>query len=387
MAPMSSHAPVPSTSCAWSRRCKEGRTIYDNLRKAILFILPTNGAQGLAIVAAVVLGLVLPLTPVQILWVNMVVAVTLALSLPFTEAFARGMEPLLPKRGPRLTQHLDNSLLAAPPVALEATRRTLTDATLELADQLAPLLDSAVTSVAAARRHELAAALDATQHFFARIRRSCRTNPGSRLRASQVHAIDHLARLVTRTGLPDPVRRALSQPQFEPLRARCAMAIDLARKGLSGQASGDWLAAMEAQALAMTGTRGEERLAILGQAAHDERSPAEAMAALDALRWVERVTHHLWRASSYLTAASATPDTTGVDGNRTPMRKGHKAPDEGIEPVVPPGRRARAASARHRRRAAGGCRCRMADARSRHLGPRRLQEKPAEPPPRTQWTS
>jgi magnesium-transporting ATPase (P-type) len=75
---------------------EEGRTIYDNLRKAILFILPTNGAQGLVVLAAVVFGQVLPLTPVQILWVNMVVAVTLALALAFEPA-----EPGVMRRPPR----------------------------------------------------------------------------------------------------------------------------------------------------------------------------------------------------------------------------------------------------------------------------------------------
>jgi magnesium-transporting ATPase (P-type) len=78
------------------RAVEEGRTIYDNLRKAILFILPTNGAQGLVMLAAVVLGLTLPLTPVQILWVNMIVAVTLALALAFEPA-----EPGLMRRPPR----------------------------------------------------------------------------------------------------------------------------------------------------------------------------------------------------------------------------------------------------------------------------------------------
>lgn len=63
---------------------KEGRTVYDNLKKAILFILPTNGGEALVILAAIVMGFEqLPLTPVQILWVNMVTAVTLALSLAF----------------------------------------------------------------------------------------------------------------------------------------------------------------------------------------------------------------------------------------------------------------------------------------------------------------
>ena len=63
---------------------EEGRTIYDNLKKSILFILPTNGGEALIILAAILLGFSqLPLTPVQILWVNMVTAVTLALSLAF----------------------------------------------------------------------------------------------------------------------------------------------------------------------------------------------------------------------------------------------------------------------------------------------------------------
>ena len=63
---------------------EEGRTVYDNLRKAILFILPTNGGEALIILAAILFGFQqLPLTPVQILWVNMITAVTLALALAF----------------------------------------------------------------------------------------------------------------------------------------------------------------------------------------------------------------------------------------------------------------------------------------------------------------
>jgi P-type E1-E2 ATPase len=42
---------------------EEGRTVYDNLRKALLFILPTNGGESLVIIAAILFGLVLPITP------------------------------------------------------------------------------------------------------------------------------------------------------------------------------------------------------------------------------------------------------------------------------------------------------------------------------------
>jgi calcium-translocating P-type ATPase len=62
---------------------KEGRTVYRNIEKAILFMLPTNGGQATTILSAILLGLTLPVTPPQILWVNMVVSITLALAIAF----------------------------------------------------------------------------------------------------------------------------------------------------------------------------------------------------------------------------------------------------------------------------------------------------------------
>ncbi len=62
---------------------KEGRTVYDNLRKVIAWTLPTNGGEALTIIAAIAAGYTLPITPVQILWVNMITAVALGLTLAF----------------------------------------------------------------------------------------------------------------------------------------------------------------------------------------------------------------------------------------------------------------------------------------------------------------
>ncbi|WP_241087364.1 cation-transporting P-type ATPase [Candidatus Vondammii sp. HM_W22] len=79
---------------------EEGRTVYDNLKKAILFILPTNGGEALVIMTAILLGFQeLPLTPAQILWVNMITAVTLALALAFEPAEHDVMKR--PPRNPR----------------------------------------------------------------------------------------------------------------------------------------------------------------------------------------------------------------------------------------------------------------------------------------------
>ena len=62
---------------------EEGRTAYDNIRKAIAFTLPTNGGEAGMLIVAILLGIILPITAVQILWVNMVTSVTLALALVF----------------------------------------------------------------------------------------------------------------------------------------------------------------------------------------------------------------------------------------------------------------------------------------------------------------
>jgi magnesium-transporting ATPase (P-type) len=62
---------------------QEGRTVYNNIEKAILFMLPTNVAQALVILVAILVGFTAPVTAPQILWVNMVTSVALGLVISF----------------------------------------------------------------------------------------------------------------------------------------------------------------------------------------------------------------------------------------------------------------------------------------------------------------
>jgi magnesium-transporting ATPase (P-type) len=78
---------------------REGRTVYDNLMKVIGWTLPTNGGEALTILAAILFGFVLPVTPVQILWVNMITAAALGLTLAFEPT-----EPGTMRRPPRPAQ-------------------------------------------------------------------------------------------------------------------------------------------------------------------------------------------------------------------------------------------------------------------------------------------
>ena len=62
---------------------KEGRTVYNNIEKAMLFMLPTNVAQAMVIAVAIFFGFTLPITTPQVLWVNMVTSVALGLVISF----------------------------------------------------------------------------------------------------------------------------------------------------------------------------------------------------------------------------------------------------------------------------------------------------------------
>ncbi|MEF2060563.1 HAD-IC family P-type ATPase [Comamonas sp. GCA5] len=77
----------------------EGRAVYDNIRKFILFMLPTNGGEALVVIAAILFQLTLPMTPAQVLWINMATSCTLGLALAFEPA-----EPGIMQRPPRPPQ-------------------------------------------------------------------------------------------------------------------------------------------------------------------------------------------------------------------------------------------------------------------------------------------
>src|SRR5690606_2950212 len=74
----------------------EGRTVYHNGRQEIAWQLPTNGGEGFAVIAAILVGFTMPMTATQILWVNLITSVTLGLALAFEPS-----EPGVMRRPPR----------------------------------------------------------------------------------------------------------------------------------------------------------------------------------------------------------------------------------------------------------------------------------------------
>ncbi len=86
---------------------REGRTVYDNIKKVISWTLPTNAGEAMTIIMALLLGLALPITAIQILWINLITAITLGIALAFEPTEANTMKrPPRPRNEPLLTGEL-----------------------------------------------------------------------------------------------------------------------------------------------------------------------------------------------------------------------------------------------------------------------------------------
>ena len=83
---------------------REGRTVWDNLKKVVSWTLPTNAGEAMTVILALLLGLALPVTAVQILWVNLITGITLGIALAFEPTEAGTMaRPPRPRETPILS--------------------------------------------------------------------------------------------------------------------------------------------------------------------------------------------------------------------------------------------------------------------------------------------
>lgn len=86
---------------------REGRRIYDNIKKSILFLLPTSFAEGLIIAFTILMQIDMPLQATQLLWINMVSAITIQFAFIFEPAEEGIMDRPPQKTGSRLMNRHD----------------------------------------------------------------------------------------------------------------------------------------------------------------------------------------------------------------------------------------------------------------------------------------
>lgn len=226
------------------------------------------------------------------------IAVGVLFFLPWVRGFARLIEFLLRDRGPRLTRHLDPTLLHTPPVALEALRRALAESACGLFQALRGCLEAQPAPETV--RQEIASALVEAQQFLARIPVQPGDATASLARLAEMHAIDHLLRLQVRLDLPAGVLERLGEEHLRTARQLAGEILGLATSGLVGGGPAAWLAELEAKAAALADLRRHERAEILRATAGGEGSPAHSLERLDALHWLDHAGYHAWRICVYL---------------------------------------------------------------------------------------
>ena len=228
------------------------------------------------------------------------IAVGVVIFLPFVQRFSRGIERVLPDRGPTLTRHLDVTLLQTPSVALEATRRALRETAAETFDALRITLGREREEVEATPGSRLRDALGRLQQFFASIPPIGTGGALSHLRVAQMHAIDHLARLQGRLAPPASLRRTLDDPRLQPLVRLTREILLQGERGLRGEGEDDACARVERLASELAELRRKERPLILQETAGGASPPVQALELLDAMRWLDRLGYHAWRICNYL---------------------------------------------------------------------------------------
>jgi phosphate:Na+ symporter len=218
---------------------------------------------------------------------------------PFLDRFARTIERWLPEVEMGALRHLDNTVLNMPAVALEVTRRALSEVGCEVFRCLAQLSQTH-SAIGQSELTKLEMSIDRIQTFFASIPTDGGESPISELRVSQVHSLEHLNRLLGRLSPTEATKKMLSHDRLKEGLGLCQEILRLGESGLIANANDEWLVKME-QAVARLGEiRDQERRGILKEVARGERELALTLQVIDALRWLERVGYHSWRVSYYL---------------------------------------------------------------------------------------
>lgn len=235
---------------------------------------------------------------------------------PLLHPFARFLQWLIPDRKGDTLSHLDDATLQIPSVAVEVARNATLDlcvrilrATLTLLPDPAGAPDHPKTLHRADKAFDRALRdIGSVRHFLGRLRTSPADAAQHRVHVSTLHALDHLQRLIEtaqerhhRDTLPnsplDPTARAL---RFD-LESLDFSADDLRDPSPSADRV---LSSIQATSHRLATARREQRAHLLTLTAEGHTSPDDANSLLEAMRWLDRIAYHAWRAIDHLSSSA-----------------------------------------------------------------------------------
>lgn len=221
--------------------------------------------------------------------------------LPFTDPFARLVTRLIPERGPQLLAYLDDGLLDHPQSAVDGALATVRACAQQSAALLKPVLSGESDGLNMARLEALEQALGATRGFIDRTPSGALSQDARLRRNAVIHALDHLVRLAQRCRQSERVGRLRADHRLRRLSGVLC--------GVLTQATTDD-ARLASERLdrvrgLLRAQRQTYRAHIISQSAQTQMSPEEVLARMDTVRWLHRVSYHLWRIMLHLDRAGA----------------------------------------------------------------------------------
>ena len=260
--------------------------------------------------------------------------VGVAVLLPLVRPFARMVERLVPQRGGlgvELTRFLDSSVQAVPAVAVEAARRTVAGALRAQCRAVADMVEHARSARPEDLLRETTGALEQSRAFLSGVAWPPVAAHDRERLASTLHAMDHAARFAE-NAMEWVGASALAASEADAKATRAAalcvaalrLAASLAARVAQGEEAaptpgapggpvadaaepGIALADLARRAAELADLRRAHRPAALAAAARGERSADEAMAQVEAVRRLDRLAYHAWRAAAHLTGPTHAP--------------------------------------------------------------------------------
>jgi len=227
--------------------------------------------------------------------------IAVCLILPVVGTFSGMVKRMLPERGPHWSHSLDPSVAELGPVAVETARRATAEIGALILDASRRLLRRDGT------RAEALAALDAadtgleqTRQFLAGVRTSTSSPDEHRRHLSVLHALDHFGRMTGALREQQPARVLGDDPALHSFALELAAHLEPALVWLRGYPSDPPLDAVRAMSREIADLRRSQRPAVMARTAAGDTPPALALMQLDAMRWVDRIAYHTWRAIEHL---------------------------------------------------------------------------------------
>jgi phosphate:Na+ symporter len=226
------------------------------------------------------------------------------LVLPFARQFAGLMLRLFPDRGPALTRRLYLALLADPSAAAGALWRTVRDVTEET---FAVLVETLRSGAVAMRLQELERAVDETRRYADGIRSEPSQAETHGRHVAALHCLDHLDRLIDRCHQHERARTVRGDPRLAELGHSLSEALTAARASLRAGAPGEAAVRIKPLRDLLKAERRPYRVRTLETVGPRFRLN-DAIARLDAVRWLHRVAYHAWRIAHHLCPPESTDE-------------------------------------------------------------------------------